>query len=99
MFRPSTVWGWTAPPPRFRTIQVWPKDLPAALQQAEHAVNRASGPVATTPDDRGGSPHVRHEAARVHHAPRRRGGLAARGTRAAGRADAAHRCADAIRRE
>src|SRR5258708_33157357 len=41
--------------PRFRTIQVWPKDLPAALRQAECAVNRASGAVAMTPDDRGGS--------------------------------------------
>ena len=32
-----------------------------------------------------------HETARVHHAPRRRSGVAARGARAAGRADAAHR--------
>jgi putative tryptophan/tyrosine transport system substrate-binding protein len=29
-------------PPRFRTIQVWPKDLPADLRQAECAANRAS---------------------------------------------------------
>jgi len=42
--------------PRFRTFQVCPKDLPAAPRQAERAVSRASGPVATTPDDRGGSP-------------------------------------------
>src|SRR5258707_13560262 len=70
--------------PRFRTIQVWPKDLPAALRQAERAVNRASGPVATTPNDRGGSPHVRHETPRVHPASRRRGGgVAARGARPA----------------
>ena len=34
-------------------------------------------------------------AARVHHAARRRGGVAARGARAAGRADAAHRRAPA----
>src|SRR4029450_2182558 len=27
---------------RFRTIQVWPKDLFAGLRQGEHAVNRAS---------------------------------------------------------
>src|SRR5260221_5947387 len=69
--------------PRFRTIQVWPKDLPAALRQAERAVNRASGAVAMTPDDRGGSPHVRHETPRVHNASWRRGGLAARRARAA----------------
>src|SRR5262249_59564463 len=34
---------------------------------------------------------VLNESPRVHHAARRRGGVAARGTRAAGRADAAHR--------
>jgi hypothetical protein len=33
----------------------------------------------------GGSPNVRHQAAPVHHAPRRRGRVAARGSRAAGR--------------
>ena len=31
--------------PRFRTIQVCPKDLPSALRQAERAVNRPNGPV------------------------------------------------------
>ena len=46
-------------PIRFRTIQVRPKDLPAVLRQPECAVNRASlAPVAQTPPDRGGSPHV-----------------------------------------
>ena len=70
--------GSATPPPRFRTIQVSPKDLPAHLWQAERAVNR---PTAT----RGGwrTPHVLHEAARVHHAGRRRGSVAARGARAA----------------
>src|SRR5260221_13512607 len=68
--------------PRFRTIQVWPKDLPAALRQAECAVNRASGAVAMTPDDRGGSSHVRHETPRVHNASWRRRCVAARGSRA-----------------
>jgi hypothetical protein len=48
--------GASSASPRFRTIEVWTKDLPAALRQVERAVNRASGPVATTPDDRGGSP-------------------------------------------
>src|SRR3984893_11399632 len=89
VLRCAIVWGGStggvgSNPPRFRTIQVCPKDLPGTLRQAERAINRASGPVATTPDDRGGSPHVRHEAARVHYAPRRGGGrLAARGARAA----------------
>src|SRR5438874_7808959 len=32
--------------PRFRTIQVCPKDLACGLRQAERAVDRASGPVA-----------------------------------------------------
>jgi hypothetical protein len=31
-------------PPRFRTIQVWPNDLPAVLRQVERAVNRVSSP-------------------------------------------------------
>ena len=40
---------------------------------------------------RGREPHVRHEAARVHHAARRRGGsVAARGARAAAGEDPAH---------
>jgi hypothetical protein len=30
---------------RFKTIQVCPKDLPAALRQAELAVTRPNGPV------------------------------------------------------
>src|SRR2546429_6449221 len=38
---------------------------------------------ATTPDDRGGSPHGRYEAAGFHHARRRRDGVAARGAGAA----------------
>src|SRR5262249_43213258 len=33
------------PTPRFRTIQVCPKDLPTALRQAERAVNRPNWPV------------------------------------------------------
>src|SRR6516162_2344368 len=41
---------------------------------------------------RGGSPYASHEAARVHHAPRRRGGsLAVRGARAVAAQDAACR--------
>jgi hypothetical protein len=30
--------GPTAPPPRFRTTQVWPKDLPAVLRQVLYAL-------------------------------------------------------------
>src|SRR6516165_7213184 len=30
--------------PRFRTIQVWPKDLPSVLRQVEGAVNRMPSP-------------------------------------------------------
>src|SRR5262249_26751677 len=71
---------WMAAPegrhaPRFRTIQVWPKDFSASLQRVERAADRQR---------RGRKPNVRHEAARVHHAVRRRGGVAAGGERAAG---------------
>src|SRR6266516_4923074 len=31
------------PPPRFRTIQVWPKDLPTRMRQAERAVDQPQG--------------------------------------------------------
>jgi hypothetical protein len=97
VLRCAIVWGGStggvgSNPPRFRTIQVCPKDLPDTLRQAERAVNRASGPVATTPDDRGGSPHGRHEAAGVHHPSRRRSNVAARGARAAAYAGASGRC-------
>ena len=34
--------GGRQPPRRFRTIQVWPKDLPADVQQAERAEERPS---------------------------------------------------------
>jgi hypothetical protein len=33
------------PTPRFRSIQVCPKDVAFALRQAERAVNRPNGPV------------------------------------------------------
>src|SRR5438128_666025 len=57
-----------------------PKDLPSPLWYAERAAYRPGG----------GSPHVRHETARVHDAARRRGYVAARGARAAA-GDAGHR--------
>src|SRR5215472_13955868 len=48
--RPLLSWsGWRhlrgRPTPRFRTIQVCPKDLPAALRQAGGAEDRAHGSV------------------------------------------------------
>ena len=46
-----------------------------------------------------GSPHARHKAARIHHASRQRGGLAAPSERAAGRPRAAHRRAHGERRK
>src|SRR5262249_27901268 len=65
------------PTPRFRTIQVCPKEYSASLWQAEGAVN---GPAAAQGM---GGPDVRRETPRVHHAAWRRGsGLAARGARA-----------------
>ena len=64
-------------PTRFRTFQVWPKDLPASLRQVERAVDRPAAAQREEPD-------VRHEAARVHHATWRRGSrVAARRARAA----------------
>jgi len=57
-------------PIRFRTIQVYPKDWPASLLQAERAVGRWS--------------HARLEAPRFHHATRRRNSRVA--TRGAGAA-------------
>ena len=47
--------------PRFRTIQACPRDLPSVLRLD------CSNPW-------GGSPHVRHETARVHHGAARRSG-------------------------
>src|SRR5262245_36174277 len=73
--------GFGSAPPRFRTIQVWPKDLLTLLRQAERAADRPHGPspadLAPPVDDRGRNSPCRHRAARVHHAPRRRGCLAA----------------------
>jgi hypothetical protein len=58
-------------PYQFRKIQVCPKDLPAALRQAEPAVDRAQGAVGCWWSLLGGrKTHVPHEAARVHHAAR-----------------------------
>src|SRR3954469_21213146 len=36
--------GVGSPPRRFRTIQVWPKDFSASLQQVESAVDRSAAP-------------------------------------------------------
>jgi hypothetical protein len=44
------------PSPRFRTIQVCPKDLPAALRQGGPAENRPHGRSAAPIAHRGGSP-------------------------------------------
>ena len=70
--------------PAFRTIQVRPKDPLTHRQQAPDAANRLRPAVPTCYDRRrhpGREPHVRHEAAGVRSAARRRGGgwpLAAR---------------------
>ena len=71
---------------RFRTIQVCPKDLASALRQSELAVNR---PTAARRAWR--TTDVRHEAARVYFARRRRGRLAVRGAGTAARQGLAHR--------
>jgi hypothetical protein len=60
---------------RFRTIQGYPKDLRVLSGHAEPAVSWHSG-------FRGGA-HVRPKTTPVHHAPRRRGGVAARSEGAA----------------
>jgi hypothetical protein len=77
-------------PPLFRTVQVCSKDLLTCLPQAGSAANRLrqwrslAGMIGG--GTRGTEPHVRHQAAGVHHAARRRGGgVAASGTRAAAR--------------
>jgi hypothetical protein len=69
-------------PPRLRTIQDCPKDLPTLLRQAVRAANRLrrgrrflvvmTGSVGAT--QWGRKPHVRHEATRVHHPAGRCGG-------------------------
>src|SRR5262249_40358108 len=65
------------PTPRFRTIQVYPKDLPALPGHPEPTVSWHSG-------FRGGA-HARHKTTPVHHAARRRGrGMAARRASPAG---------------
>ena len=72
--------GWegtegTGRPDRFRTIQIYPKDVPAIPRQAEGAQNRAhrplspaGSPVGLTQSERRRT-DVRHEAVRVHPAP------------------------------
>jgi len=71
------------PTSQFRTIQVCPKDWPSALRQAERAPNRLPRRSPTGMiggGTLGREPHVWHEAARVHHAARRRSsGVAASG--------------------
>ena len=69
-----------APPPRFRTIQVCPKDLRELPGHPEPAVSWHSG-------FRGGV-HARPKMTPVHYAAERRGGLSARGARAAAAGDA-----------
>jgi hypothetical protein len=73
--------------PRFRTIQVCPKDQLTFHRQAPDASNRlrpASLAGRIDGGTRGREPHVRHQAARVHHGSRRCGSrVAARRARAA----------------
>jgi hypothetical protein len=38
--RCAILWSTDRQFPRFRTIQVWPKDLPAPLRQVERAADR-----------------------------------------------------------
>jgi hypothetical protein len=73
--------------PRFRTIQVFPKDRLAVHRQAPDASDRPHPAVlggmigcGGTP---GGSPDAQHEAAGVRQPARQRGCVAARGARAA----------------
>src|SRR5260370_16311334 len=66
----------------FRTFQVYPKDLRALPVHPEPAVSWHRG-------FRRGA-HARHKTTPVHHAPRRRGGVAARGASGAARAHTAH---------
>src|SRR5262249_20897402 len=75
------------PTPRFRTIQVYPKDLRVLPVHPEPAVSWHSG-------FRGGA-HARPKTTPVDHAARRRGSrVAARGACAAIRPDAPDRSAD-----
>src|SRR5262245_51590236 len=69
--RPLLSWsGWRQlrgrPTPRFRTIQVCPKDLASAVRQSDRAANRPNGPVGALIGIGEEVPHARHEAARVH---------------------------------
>ena len=83
-------------PPLFSTIQVCPKDRltrpPAGWKCGKPTAPWRSLAGMIGGGTRGREPHVRHEAAGLRHAARRRGGrVAARGARAAARAGAAHR--------
>src|SRR5262249_21750147 len=66
------------PTPRFRTIQVCAKDLPAHLWQAERAADPARRglylPALAALKKRGARPHGRRETTRFHDASRRAGG-------------------------
>ena len=74
-----------ADPPRFRTIQVCPKDLRHCPWQAEHAADRLLAAVGCWYHEGTEEvPNVLRQAARLHHVARQRGGwVAARGARAA----------------
>ena len=61
--RPEAREGADRPPPRFRTIQVRPKDLATNLRQAEDAVNRPNGPVGALIGIGEEVPHARHKTA------------------------------------
>ena len=85
--------------PCLKTIQDCPKDLRAALRQAGRAENRLRRgrrllvvmTSSVDPTRWGRKPHVRHEAARVHHAARRRGGSVAGCGAGAAAGNAGHR--------
>src|SRR5262249_20025133 len=76
------AWAIATNSERFRSV---PRTCRPFRRQADYAIDR--------PDANSGrKPDVRHEAARVYRAHRQHcGSMAARGARAAGRADAAHR--------
>src|SRR5262249_4721671 len=78
-----TALCWEATPSGCDMVTSW-EAVPLRARKTDPVVTHGAGKL-----------HVRHEAARVHNAARRRGDVAARGARAAGGSDAACRHTDA----
>jgi hypothetical protein len=91
-------WGKPAPQGVYRGLAHM-KAFNAYVAAAAEVSVTGGNKIKVHPARREEGAYKRREAARVHHAPRRRGGVAARGARAANRTGAPDRCPDVLCRE